>query len=111
MPTGTRLPDGYSALITADTFPNVEFWVKEPTPPGYNLGGPNNQTTMENVKFRTQKPKKLITVTGASVVVGYATAYLTRIIGTGAVGTGTGMLGKNDLYHVTYADGSKHNFW
>lgn len=107
MPTGTMLPDGFAALLTCDAFPNVELFVKEPTPPGYNMGGPNPQSTMHNVKFRTQRPKKLITVTGAAMTV----AFDPKVLDTLITGGGTGMLGKNALWHSQYADGSKHNFW
>jgi hypothetical protein len=106
MPTGNILPDGFAAKVTFADFPLVELWVKEPTPPGYEMGGPNPQTTMENVKYRTQKPKKLITVTGSSITVAYDPAILTRLTTTGG-----GLLGKNQLITVLYGDNSKHNFW
>lgn len=106
MPVGKPLPDGYAAKITFDDFPSIELFIKEPTPPGYEMGGPNPQTTMENVKYRTQRPKKLITVTGSQVTVAYDTAFLTRLTTTGG-----GMLGKNQFCHAVYGDGSKHNWW
>jgi hypothetical protein len=106
MPVGKLLPDGFAALITFDDFPDVELFVKEPTPPGYEGGGGNPQSTFHNVKFRTQRPKKLITVTGGSVRVAYDPAIVTRLLTTNG-----GLLLKNQFCHVQYADLSKHNWW
>jgi hypothetical protein len=106
MPAGKPLPDGYSARFTFDDFPAIELFMKQPTPIGFEGGGANPQSTMENVKFRTQRPKKLITVTGSSITCAYDPKFLDTLITTNG-----GMLLHNQLCHVEYGDGSKHNFW
>lgn len=106
MPGGTIIPDGYSAVITHDDYPDIKLFIKQPTPIGFEGGGANPQSTMHSVKYRTQRPKKLITVTGASMTCGYDAAILDDLVVTGG-----GALLKNGFMHIIYADQSKHNFW
>src|SRR5262245_1307792 len=107
MPTGNMLIDGFVCKYTFQSFPNVELWMRETTPPGFDMGGKIDVTTQENIKYRTAEPKKLITVSGAAFVAGFDPAFLTRL----STGAPAGMLGKKDLITCTFADGSKHNFW
>ncbi len=62
-PSGIRLEDGHSTLITFSLDTNVEIWEIEVKPPGLDGGDPINTTTMHNVLFRTMSHRALQTLT------------------------------------------------
>lgn len=66
MPTGVKLGDGQSTKIGFANAPNIALWEKTVTPPGVDGGGPNDQTTMRNIAWRTFSPKKLKSLTASS---------------------------------------------
>lgn len=102
MPTGERINDGFKTKITIAGSPNIALWITETTPFGYEGGGKIENTTMENTRFRTARPKKLITVTPAVLVCQYDPACLTEIIA---------LIQSNVLLTCTFETGQKHEVW
>lgn len=100
----TRLDDGHSTTILFAAGPSggVEFWEKEVAPPGMDGGGPNDTTTMLNTLYRTQSPKKLITMTDATLTVAYDPLVLDDI---------KSIINENTLITITFPDGSTWVFW
>lgn len=78
------------------------WWEKTVTPPGYDGGGENDTTTMRNSTYRTKWPKTLITLTPASFVAAYDTAFYPEMLS---------MLNTNQYITVTFPDGSTFSFW
>lgn len=97
-----RIDDGHKTLITFAETANVKFYEKSVTPPSMSAGGANDTTTMHNDRWRTNAPKKLITMGDMSVTAAYDPAVLTQI---------KDMLGKNQEITVTHPDGSTWKFW
>ncbi len=97
-----RLDDGFSTLITIANLPTVHLYEKEVTPPGYDLGGPIDTTTMRNSAWRTAAPRQLKTLTPVSATVAYATDALESILA---------QMGVNQLITVTFPDGSTLEFY
>src|SRR5215813_8049687 len=91
-----RLDDGFSTIITLSNIPSVRFYEKEVTPPGYTAGGPIDTTTMRNIAYRTQAPRKLKSLSPVSATVAYATEALDDI---------WPQIGINQLCTVTFPDG------
>jgi len=101
-----RLDDGHSTKISFSADSSVEFYEKEVTPPGIDGGGPNDVTTMRNLKWRSMSPKKLKTLTDMSATVAYDPLVLNP--STGSV---FGLVNVNNEITVTFADGSTLKFW
>ena len=99
-----RLDDGHSTTIefAAEDSAGIKFWEKEVTPPGMEGGGPNETTTMRNDKYRTQSPKKLITMTDATLKVAYDAEVSDQIVA---------IINVNNLITITYPDGAELAFW
>lgn len=95
------LTDGHS---TTYLFANGTVSMKEVsvTPPGLDGGGPNVTTTMRNVRYRTQQPKKLISLTGSKFTAQYNPEVYTQILA---------QVNVNQLVTVIFPDGSKVAFW
>lgn len=70
-PTGIRLDDGYSTLITLAVDTDISFWEKTVTPPGLDGRDPIDTTTMHNERVVTKAPRSLIDVTDATATVAY----------------------------------------
>ena len=97
-----RIDDGHSTTITFGTADTVLLWEKEVTPPGMEGGGANDTTTMLNSAWRTKAPKKLVSLTDASMVVAYDPAFLDDVLS---------MINVNQLVTITFPDGSTWEFW
>lgn len=78
-PSGRKLKDGYATLITCALDPDIEFWEKEVTPPGFDGGDAIDQTTFHNDEFRTKSPRSLLDMTDSQATVAYDPAVLTSI--------------------------------
>ena len=78
-PNGLKLFDGYQSLLTIETDPNIDFWEKSVTPPGFDGGDPIEQTTMHNVTYRTFAPRQLITLTEVTLTAAYDPLLYTQI--------------------------------
>lgn len=79
-PSTTRLDDGMKTLITLGNNPSIRLWEKSVTPPAIVGGGAVDTTTMRNMAWRTQAPKKLKTLGNMSVTVAYASYAYHEII-------------------------------
>lgn len=101
-PTGNRIDDGFSTVIEFANTPNVQFWEKSLKPPGIAGGGANETTTMRNTRWRTNAPKKLLTLTESTITVAYDPALYNTIVA---------QLQVNQLCTITFADGSTLAFW
>lgn len=97
-----RLDDGFSTLITLANIPTIKLYEKEVTPPGFDLGGPIDTTTMRNSAWRSSAPRQLKTLTQVTATVAYATDALDSILA---------QLGINQLVTVTFPDGSSLEFY
>lgn len=71
--SNVRLDDGFSTLITLENIPAIKIFEKEVTPPGIQAGGAVDTTTMRNLAWRTNSPKKLKTLTAIAATVSFAT--------------------------------------
>jgi hypothetical protein len=75
-----RLDDGFSTLISFGSSSGVHFWEKNVTPPGFDGGGANDTTTMRNIRYRTMRPKKLVTLSDMSFEAAYDPAVYDDIV-------------------------------
>lgn len=96
------LKDGMSTLISFAENPTIELEEIETTPPGIEGGGPIDISTMRNSEVRTNWPKKLKTVTPASVTVAYNPAIYASMLA---------MINVNQLITNTFSDGSTLAWW
>lgn len=90
-----QLNDGYRSIMTFSLNANVKVYPKTVTPFGASAGGAIDTTTMLNNLFRTFQPKKLQTITGATLVGAYDPALYNDIMA---------MLGKNQLLSIIFPD-------
>ena len=65
------LEDGHPSLIAFSRNPSFAIWEITVTPPGIDGGDLVNITTMHNATWRTMVPRRLKTLTTATVVAGY----------------------------------------
>jgi len=94
--------DGHPTRLTFALFPSVSFCEKAVTPPGIEGGGANDITTMKNTVWRTMSPKKLKSLTEASMTASYDPVVYDDIVA---------MINTNQVITVTFADGSKIDFF
>jgi hypothetical protein len=100
-----RIDDGFSTLITfldAASGATISFWEKEVTPPGIEMGGANDTTTMRNEEWRTKAPKKLKSLTDGSFKAAYDPAVYDTILE---------IIGVNGQIQITFSDDSTLTFW
>lgn len=98
----SRIDDGYQTLVDFALSPTVKFYEKEVTPPSIEGGGANDTTTMRNVKWRTNAPKKLFSLGQSKLTAAYDPAVYEDI---------QTMLNKNQLITITFPDGSTVAFY
>jgi hypothetical protein len=101
-PSGTRLTDAFPTLITLLNAPSAPLWEVNVTPSGWDAGGPNDTTTMRNVRYRTRQPKKLITATPVSFTAQFDPAYKTSLVA---------QVGVLQQIEVKHPDNSKDSVW
>lgn len=70
-PTGTRMDDGFPVLLTCAGAPNISLWPKAIKPPGFDGGEKIPTSTMLNVEWNTFAPRKLKTLTNATMRCAY----------------------------------------
>ena len=99
-----RLDDGHPTTIQLDVLPGLLFYEKEVTPPGIDGGGENDTTTMLNTTYRTRAPKKLITLTPATVTAAYDPGIYapTEIMA---------VINENTLVSIRFPDGQGISFF
>ncbi len=100
--TTNIVPDGYSTIISFSLNADVKFKEKEVQPPGIDVGGGVDQTTMRNIKYRTQLPKQLVSITPQTIKVAYDPAVYDQIMD---------MVGKNQEITTEFADGTPIGIW
>lgn len=96
------MTDGFSTNITFSSNANILFDEKEVQPPGVSGGGEIDTTTMSNQVWRTKAPKKLKTLTEASLVVAYAAGVYPQVVA---------MVNVNQLITITFPDNATLAFW
>jgi hypothetical protein len=89
-------------MITLAGDPDINFWEKSATPPGYDMGDGIDQTTFHNTAYRTKYPRTLIEITDGAITVAYDPAVHDLIIA---------QLGVNQEITITFNDGSTTAFW
>ncbi len=101
-PTGAKLKDGFSALITFGQATAIAFWEKGVTPPGIDGGDAIEQTTMHNVAWRTFSPRSLKTLTPCQSTVAYDPAVIAAI---------EAAINREDTITVEFSDGTAIAFY
>lgn len=97
-----RLDDGFSTTIELENAPTVKLYEKEVTPPQISGGGPIATTTMRNLAWRTQSPKKLKQMGAVNAVCAYATDAIPILFA---------QIGQNQRITISFADGSSLVIW
>jgi hypothetical protein len=103
-----RIDDGFSTTVSIyddkdDVTPEVvKFWEKSVTPPGVQGGGANDTSTMRNTAWRTMAPKKLRTLSEASLNVAYDPELYETILS---------LLQVVKWIEIDWPDGSHLGFW
>lgn len=100
----SRIDDGHPTYITFSAEPSqgMLIWEKTVTPPGLDGGGPNDTTTMRNTKWRTNAPKKLISLAEGSFVVAYDPEAFEVLLN---------LLNVNNQVKITFPNGDTYEFW
>jgi hypothetical protein len=96
--------DGFSTTMYFSNAPSgVTLYFEEidVTPPGVDMGGPNDTTTMRNSTWRTRQPKKLKTLTPMTATCKYDPRIYSQILD---------MIGVITDVVVTFPDGETEQF-
>lgn len=101
-PGGIMLDDGYQTLITLTVDPDISFWEKTVTPPGWDGGDPIETSTMHNTEVRTFSLRSLKTLTPVTLTAAYDPVALDQIRAVVNVET---------TVTVTHPDGSTIAFY
>lgn len=101
-PSGIKLKDGYSSLITFARDTNAALWEKTVTPPGVDGGDAIEQTTMHNDDWRTFAPRSLKTLTEHTFTAAYDPVFYTDVLS---------LVNFEDTITVTFPDGSTLAFF
>ena len=99
------LNDGFSTTIYFQNAPSgATLYIQETTvtPPGIDMGGENDTTTMRNTAWRTRQPKQLKTLSEFTSTCKYDPAAYSQLLA---------MLGDNTIVVVTFPDNSTLRFW
>lgn len=102
MDSNVRIDDGFQTLITFENIPAVKIFEKTVTPPGMQAGGAIDTTTMRNIAWRTNSPKKLKTLTAISATVAYATVAYAELMA---------QISLLQQITVTFPDGATLSMW
>jgi hypothetical protein len=98
-----KMEDGFAALWTFSSNGSISFYEIETTPPGWDGGGPIDQTTMRNSTVRTALPKALKSMTDGGGTVAYADTVLD--------GEAEDLINDNQLITLTLPTGASWAFW
>jgi hypothetical protein len=98
------IDDGFPTRMTFSQSASAALYFAEKsiTPPGFEGGGPNDTTTMRNVRYRTRAPKKLITLTDGTMECKYDPKVFQFILD---------QLQVNQQITVTFPDTTTMVFW
>lgn len=99
-----NLDCGFPTTIVWTAFSSIVFDAISITPPGISTGGGVEQTSQANTTWRTMKPRKLLSLSDATVTVRYDAAIFDT-------GEAVALVGTNDEITVTFADLSTLVFW
>jgi len=98
--------DGFSTKITfsqgGSGVSGVVLYEKSVQPPGIEMGGANDTTTMRNTAWRTKQPKALKTLTDSGFKAAYDPAVYDDILD---------LIGVNQLIEVEFSNGHTISFW
>jgi hypothetical protein len=101
-PTGIKLGDGHSTLITMSLDTNIEIWERSVTPPGIDGGDEIDVTTMHNTVWRQTHPRQLKTLTEFSFSGMYDPIVYTSILA---------MINRKQTFTVRFPDGTTLAFY
>lgn len=101
-PHHIRMDDGHSITIELENAPTVKLYEKEVTPPQITAGGPIATTTMRNLAWRTQSPKKLKQMGPVNATCAYATDALEILFA---------LIGINQRITISWPDGATLIVW
>lgn len=90
----TAAPTGSTGSLVAYSELPEEFTAKTVTPPGYDLGGENKISSMENETYHTKASKRLIDLTTINMEGHYSPELYTDFLS---------MLGKNQIIELNFA--------
>lgn len=96
-PVGIWLDSGHSTKITIGLDPDISFWEKTVTPPGFDAGDAIDTTNMHNVRYVSKAPQPLIDMTDISGTASYDPAVLSQI---------EAVMGIKTTITITFPDGS-----
>lgn len=102
-PAGIKMDDGFSTVIAFSRDVDVSFWEKTVTPPGIDGGDAIETTTMHNDIWRTMAPRRLKTLTDASITVAYDPAVFTQILDN--------LINQEGSITIHFPDGSTLDFY
>ena len=94
--------DGHGTIYSFSLEPSVLFKEKAVTPPGLQGGGPNDTTTMRNIRYRTRQPKKLLTMSESKLTASYDPEVYDAIVD---------MMQVNQEITITWPNGASLTFW
>lgn len=70
-PSGIKLKDGFSTVVTISSLTTLSFWIKQATPPGIDGGAAVDQTTMHNTAWVTRLFQTLLDLKEATFDAAY----------------------------------------
>jgi hypothetical protein len=101
-PSGKFLENQFRTHITLGNINNISFWEQTVKPPGFSAGGPIKTSTMFNVRYHTQAPKKLLTTSDITGKAGYDPIVGSQVIAQAGI---------PQSITVTHPDGSTEAHW
>jgi hypothetical protein len=79
-PSGIKLIDGYSSMVTIALASTIGLWAKSVTGPGVDGGDPIEQTTMHNEDWRTFANRALLTLTELTFTCAFDPAAIATLV-------------------------------
>jgi len=101
-PAGARLTDGFPTKIAFSRDPDISFWETEVTPPGIDGGDAVETSTMFNTDWRTMAPRRLKTLTDATITAAYDPNVFNQLVE---------LCNEEGSVTVTFSDGSTLSFY
>lgn len=101
-PTAFKLRNGYQALLAFAEDTNAEYYEIAVGIPGFSMGDAVENTTQQNLVYRTMGPRLLITLTEFQVTAGYDPTVYTSLIN---------LAGIEQVITIAFPDGSTLAFF